>query len=112
TQLSDRTAPARVVEILDGHFDAIAGAVSDSGGEVLKFIGDAVLAIFPLGDDPRGACRRALSAAEHAFAALARVNEGLGACGDEPVAVGVALHRGPVMYGNIGARDRLDFTVI
>jgi adenylate cyclase len=112
TQLSDRAPPARVIEILDGHFDAIAGAVSDNGGEVLKFIGDAVLAIFPLGDDPRGACRRALSAANDAFAALARVNERLQASGDDPVAVGVALHRGPVMYGNIGARDRLDFTVI
>lgn len=112
TQLSDRAPPARVIEILDGHFDAVAGAVSDNGGEVLKFIGDAVLAIFPLGTDPRGACRRALSAADHAFAALARVNEGLVASGDDPVEVGVALHRGPVMYGNIGARDRLDFTVI
>jgi adenylate cyclase len=112
TQLSDRAPPARVIEILDGHFDAIAGAVSDNGGEVLKFIGDAVLAIFPLGDDPRGACRRALAAANDAFAALARTNEGLQARGEDPVAVGVALHRGPVMYGNIGARDRLDFTVI
>jgi len=112
TQLSDRTPPARVVEILDGHFDAIAGAVSDCGGEVLKFIGDAVLAIFPLGADPRAACRRALAAAEQAFTALARVNEGLAARGDAPVEVGIALHRGPVMYGNIGARDRLDFTVI
>jgi adenylate cyclase len=112
TQLSDRTPPARVVEILDGQFDAVAGAVSDHGGEVLKFIGDAVLAIFPLGDDARGACRRALAATEAAFAALARVNEGLAARGDAPVEVGIALHRGPVMYGNIGARDRLDFTVI
>jgi adenylate cyclase len=112
TQLSDGAPPARVVEILDGHFDAIAGAISDHGGEVLKFIGDAVLAIFPLGADPRGACRRALAAAEHAFAALARVNEGLSARGDGPVEVGVGLHRGQVMYGNIGARDRLDFTVI
>jgi adenylate cyclase len=112
TPLSDRAPPARVIEILDGHFDAISGAISDNGGEVLKFIGDAVLAIFPLGTDPRSACRRALAAAEHAFASLARVNEGLAARGDDPVQVGVALHRGPVMYGNIGARDRLDFTVI
>jgi adenylate cyclase len=112
TQLSDGTPPARVIEILDGHFDAIAGAISDNGGEVLKFIGDAVLAIFPLGLDPRAACRRALAAAEQAFATLGRINEGLVARGNEPVEVGVALHRGAVMYGNIGARDRLDFTVI
>jgi adenylate cyclase len=112
TALSDRVAPGRVIEILDGHFDAIAGAVSDHGGEVLKFIGDAVMAIFPLGADARGACRRAIAAADQAFAALGRVNEALAARGDGPVEVGVALHRGQVMYGNVGARDRLDFTVI
>jgi adenylate cyclase len=112
TQLSDKTEPARVIEILDRHFDAIAGAVSDNGGEVLKFIGDAVLAIFPLESDPRAACRRALDAAQQSFVALARVNQDLQARGDAPVEVGIGLHRGRVMYGNIGARDRLDFTVI
>ena len=112
TQLSDKTEPARVIEILDRHFDAIAGAVSDNGGEVLKFIGDAVLAIFPLENDPRAACRRALGAAEQSFVALARVNQDLQTRGDAPVEVGIGLHRGRVMYGNIGARDRLDFTVI
>jgi adenylate cyclase len=112
TERSDRTSPGRMIEILDGYFDAFAGAISDQGGEVLKFIGDAVLAIFPLGSDARGACRRALAAVEQAFAALARFNEQLALRGDDPVEVGVALHRGSVMYGNIGARDRLDFTVI
>jgi adenylate cyclase len=112
TVLSDRAPPARVTEILDGYFDAVATAISDNGGEVLKFIGDAVLAIFPLGDDARGACRRALAAAEQAFASLARLNERLASRGDDPLEVGVALHCGRVMYGNIGARDRLDFTVI
>ena len=112
TQLSDRTEPARVVEILDAHFDAVAGAVSDHGGEVLKFIGDAVLAIFPLGSDPRAACRRALAAAEQAFQALASLNEPLSARGAAALEIGVGLHCGRVMYGNIGARNRLDFTVI
>src|SRR6185369_7957733 len=91
---------------------AIATAVAEHGGEVLKFIGDAVLAIFPIEDDARRACRAALSAAEQALASLARIDGGRAAPGDEPVAIGVALHRGVVMYGNIGARDRLDFTVI
>src|SRR5262249_42613334 len=115
TALSDRTAPARVVEVLDAYFDAVATAVAEQGGEVLKFIGDAVLAIFPIGDPgpvARDACRRALAAADLAFAALGRINEERRARGEEPIAVGVALHRGQVMYGNIGARDRLDFTVI
>lgn len=112
TALSDRSTPAQVVETLDTCFDAIASAVSARGGEVLKFIGDAVLAVFPLGDDARLACRSALGAAEEAFASLEKINEDRAARGDEPIAIGVALHRGQVMYGNIGARDRLDFTVI
>jgi adenylate cyclase len=112
TELSDSAAPTRVIEVLDAHFDALASAIADQGGEVLKFIGDAVLAIFPLGEDAREACRRALAAAEAAFTALSRVNEGLTQRGEAPLRIGVALHRGRVMYGNIGARERLDFTVI
>ena len=99
TQLSDRTSPERVVAMLDGYFDAAASAIAANGGEVLKFIGDAVMAVFPIGDDARDACRRARAAAETALAAIT-------------VEVGIGLHRGQVMYGNIGARDRLDFTVI
>jgi adenylate cyclase len=108
TALSDRTPPARVIETLDVYFDAVATAIAEHGGEVLKFIGDAVMAIFPTGADPRGACRHALAAAEQAFASLAVIN----AQREIPIAIGVALHRGQVMYGNVGARDRLDFTVI
>jgi adenylate cyclase len=112
TALSDRSAPAEVVETLDAYFDAVASAVAAGGGEVLKFIGDAVLAIFPVGDDPRAACRRALAAAEEAFASLERLNDARAARAQSTLAIGIALHRGQVMYGNIGARDRLDFTVI
>ncbi len=104
TALSDRVTPAEVIATLDRYFDAVASAISAGGGEVLKFIGDAVLAIFPVGDDARGACRRALAAAEAALTAI----DALG--GD--IAIGIALHRGQVMYGNIGAKGRLDFTVI
>ena len=112
TALSDRSAPAQVVETLDAYFDAVASAVAARGGEVLKFIGDAVLAIFPVGGDPRAACREALAAAEAALAALGKLNEARAGRGESTLAIGIALHRGPVMYGNIGARDRLDFTVI
>ena len=112
TKLSDRLSPARVVELLDAHFELIVGAVSEHGGEVLKFIGDAVLAIFPLASDPRDACRRALAAAARTFEGLARANEGLVSAGEAPTEIGVALHSGAVMYGNVGGRDRLDFTVI
>lgn len=106
TALADRTSPARVVEVLDAHFDAIASAVAEHDGEILKFIGDAVLAVFPVGDDAGAACRRALAAATSAFARLAQLAD------REHLEIGLALHRGVVMYGNIGARDRLDFTVI
>jgi len=102
TALSDERPPQEVVRILDDYFDRVAGAVMAHGGEVLKFIGDAVLAIFPVVGDPGAACRDALAAAEDALAALAA----------RSLDVGIALHLGQVMYGNIGARDRLDFTVI
>ena len=112
TALSDDRAPSEVIAVLDGYFDAVASAISSRGGEVLKFIGDAVLAIFPVGDDPATACTRALAAAEEAFAAIEHKNGDRIARGEPPLSIGVALHRGEVMYGNIGARDRLDFTVI
>jgi adenylate cyclase len=108
TALSDRSAPRDVVETLDAYFDRVAGAVSAHGGEVLKFVGDAVLAIFAIGDDAGRACGAALAAALDALAALDVLNQTRAA----PLAIGIALHVGPVMYGNIGSRDRLDFTVI
>jgi class 3 adenylate cyclase len=83
-----------------------------SGGEVLKFIGDAILAIFPIVGDARSSCRNALAAAEGALAALRELNHERAARGDGALALGIALHLGRVMYGNIGARNRLDFTVI
>ena len=110
TALSERCTPTQLIETLDATFDAVASAVAVHGGEVLKFIGDAVLAIFPVGEDPGDACRRGLAAADEAFAALARLNHARAP--EDALAIGVALHRGQVMYGNIGARERLDFTVI
>jgi adenylate cyclase len=71
-----------------------------------------VLAVFPLGDDARAACRSALAAAEEAFLSIEAINRERAARGEDAVSIGIALHRGEVMYGNIGARDRLDFTVI
>ena len=108
TELADRVEPARLIAVLDTYFDVAASAIAANGGEVLKFIGDAVLAIFPLGEDAGAACRSALAAAQHALAQMADIDVGELA---RPQ-IGIALHRGRVMYGNIGARDRLDFTVI
>jgi adenylate cyclase len=110
TALSDRMSPQDVVEMLDAYFDRVAGAVTAWGGEVLKFIGDAILAIFPVGADAGAACQNALRAAETALAALRELNTERAA--EDDLAIGVALHLGQVMYGNIGSRERLDFTVI
>ena len=113
TTFSD-TRPAReVVSTLDAYFDAVASPVAECGGEVLKFIGDAVLAIFPFVDGgPEDACQRAMRAARDARKNLASLNVERAKNGDPPLGLGIAMHTGEVMYGNIGAQDRLDFTVI
>jgi adenylate cyclase len=107
TRFADTTPPSRVVFVLDRVFDAIAGPIEEESGEILKFIGDAVLAIFPVDGDPAAACRRALAAGKKALAAIANLD-----AVDRAVEIGIALHLGEVFYGNIGARNRLDFTVI
>lgn len=112
TSLSEQSTPQAMVKTLDEYFDHVAGAVMARGGEVLKFIGDAILAIFPVTDDARRACQSALMAAEEALASLQGLNAERRARGEVPLSIGVALHVGQVMYGNIGARGRLDFTVI
>lgn len=110
--LCDERSPEEVVSLLDAYFEQVGGAVMAEGGEVLKLIGDALLAIFPVAGDAPAACRRALAAAERALGALAGLNVGRAERGEPTLAMGVGLHLGVVMYGNVGARDRLDFTVI
>jgi adenylate cyclase len=110
TALSERLGRDALLACLNDYFDCMAGAVERQGGEILKFIGDAMLAIFPLaGED---ACRRALEAAREARDAMAGLNAKRRARGEEALAFGIALHVGKVMYGNIGAANRLDFTVV
>lgn len=104
TALSDRTDVDEVIEILDDYFGLVAGPIERHGGEILKFIGDAVLAVFPVGDAPSQACTCALRAANEALATTDQLPEGL--------SFGIALHLGEVFFGNIGAARRLDFTVI
>jgi len=83
------------------------------GGQVLKFIGDAMLAIFAVDSEPEEAvCRRALDAAQDALAALAASHRERAAAGRPAVEADIVLHLGEVLYGNVGATDRLDFTVI
>jgi adenylate cyclase len=111
TGLSDALPPAELLQLLDRYFEVVSGPVVDEGGEVLKFIGDAMLAIFPVGAaGPRDACSRAaraaMSALERFEAEVARSLAG------HTLSFGISLHLGDVYYGNIGARRRLDFTVI
>jgi adenylate cyclase len=87
-------------------------AIEAAGGEVLKFIGDGVLAIFPVAAGPAAACRAALAAAGAARAALAELNARLRGQGEAALRHGMALHLGEVQYGNIGSPTRLDFTTI
>ncbi|MDE5444533.1 adenylate/guanylate cyclase domain-containing protein [Bradyrhizobium sp. CSA207] len=113
TTLSETNPPADVIAALDAWFDRIAGAVHAFGGEVLKFIGDGVLAIFPVVDaERRRACDSALRAAGAAKAGMAHLNEERRSQGLPPLAFGAALHLGEMLWGNIGAADRLDFTAI
>ena len=113
TALSETTAPAELIAALGAWFDRVAGAVHAFGGEVLKFIGDGVLAIFPVGgESPRGACEAALRAVAAARAGMAHLDTTRRAQGLPPLPFGVALHLGEILWGNIGAADRLDFTAL
>jgi adenylate cyclase len=110
SELSERMDRDRLLALLNQYFDCMAKPVEEQGGEILKFMGDAMLAIFPLDSEQAG--RRAQQAALDARAAMARLNQKRAAQGEQALGFGIALHSGDVMYGNIGAAHRLDFTVI
>jgi adenylate cyclase len=112
TSLSEATEPAAMIAVLDAWFDRVAGAVHAFGGEVLKFIGDGVLAIFPVTGAPAEACDAALRAVAAARAGMAHLDTVRQAQGLRPLPFGAALHLGDMLWGNIGAADRLDFTAI
>src|SRR5262249_8695281 len=113
TLLADRVPPQNLLELLNEYFDCQVPAILEHGGEVLKFMGDGLLAIFPIGSDsdPAEVCARALAAAYEARGNVAALNQPrrpqIGV-----VRFGLALHIGKVLYGNIGASNRLDFTCI
>ena len=115
TALANELSRVAYLATLNQYFDCVAGAVIDNGGEVLKFIGDAVLAIFPIADrdEPHPeACSRALSAVRAARQAMDELNDERSARSEKPLRFGTGLHRGDITYGNIGTTKRLDFTVI
>jgi adenylate cyclase len=112
TALSDRVPGQQVIAILDQIFDAQARAIARHGGEILKFIGDGLLAIFPVEapDQAAAAASEALTAASEALESVQALSPQ--SPGEAPLKMVIALHYGSAIYGNIGAADRLDFTVI
>jgi adenylate cyclase len=112
TSLSEKLPRDTLIDLLNGYFGPMCDAVLSHGGEVLKFIGDAMLAIFPIGEDGVATCARALAAARRAQPVLAEDNRRREAAGLPRIDYGLALHVGDVIYGNIGSDTRLDFTVI
>jgi adenylate cyclase len=114
TARSDRLTGDRMIAILNALFDAQATAIHNHGGEILKFIGDGLLAIFPIDDvaQPGFEAENAMEAARQAQAAVRLLAHDRNMVGEPPLEIVVALHVGPVIYGNVGSVDRLDFTVI
>ncbi|HXA71966.1 MAG TPA: adenylate/guanylate cyclase domain-containing protein [Stellaceae bacterium] len=113
TALSDRLPGEELIELLDEYFEAVTQPVQSGGGEVLKFIGDGVLAIFAVGARTEAeATGAALDAAQASLGRLGDLNRRRIADKQAPLRVGIGLHLGEVFYGNVGATDRLDFTAI
>lgn len=113
TSLADAVPTTELVGMLDDYLDAMTRPVETRGGQVLKFMGDGVLAIFALGEEGRAeVCRTALEAAMQAQTEVAELNRRRAEAGLPGLALDLALHVGEVLYGNVGSATRLDFTVI
>ena len=113
TAIADAAPGLAVIEMLDQIFEILTASLRTRGGQVLKFMGDGMLAIFSFTDAERDeTCGRALDAAVEAMRAIDELNDARRAAGKPVAPVDLALHLGEVLYGNVGATDRLDFTVI
>lgn len=122
TSMADSMPSESFLELLNLFFDSVAGAILEYDGEVLRFIGDAVLAIFPFDDTaPRSAaaageaarvCFKAIEAVREAERRVGEVNRVRRDAGGPEIRYGIGLHVGDVTYGNIGTPERLEFTVI
>ncbi len=118
TDLAAQLTERDMIAVLDAYFDRLAGSVMTHGGEVLKFIGDGLLAVFPFSrfGSEHDAATAAITAAQDALCVLDQLNKDESQLSDidgwRPLRTGIALHRGEVFFGNVGAPERLDFTVI
>jgi adenylate cyclase len=114
TALSDRLPAETVVDILNNYFDCQVAAIKAHGGEILKYMGDGLLAVFPIDEyvgDSQQVCARVLEAARETRAGVEAMQYPVGDT-IERFRFGVALHVGQILYGNIGGGSRLDFTCI
>jgi adenylate cyclase len=112
TTISDTSPASEVIPLLNDYAEVAISAIYEAGGDVLKLMGDGILAIFRIDDDPEEACGRALAAAGAVQHRAASLNERRGAGGMPTTQVYLGLHVGEVFYGNIGSVERLDFTVV
>jgi adenylate cyclase len=111
TTITDTASPGEIIPLLNDYAEAVITAIHEAGGDVLKLIGDGILALFRA-DDPSEACRRALKAEEILRTRVSELNEKRRAEERPVTSVYIGLHIGEVFYGNIGSVDRLDFTVV
>jgi adenylate cyclase len=111
TQISDNSPPEQIIPLLNDYAEVVVSAVHGHGGDVLKLVGDGTLAIFPA-DNREEACLGALAAAVGVRDGVVELNGKRAAAGLPTTQVYLALHVGDVFYGNIGSKDRLDFTII
>jgi adenylate cyclase len=112
TAISEGKLPYDVVFLLNRYFRATGQAVEAAGGRLDKFIGDGVMALFGLNSDPATACRQALDAARRMGQALEDLNEGLSGDLDQPLRIGIGLHSGPTIVGEMGYRQATNLTAI
>ena len=110
TRIADTAPRDQLLELLNRYADGLVSTIAAHGGEVLKFIGDGILAMFPLG--AAQPCARALDAAAAALRHVDELNARRRGAGRPWTDLHLALHVGEVLYGNIGSRERLDFTVV
>jgi len=113
TNLADRLAERDYIQLLNSYYDCSAGALLAEGGEVLQFVGDAVMAIMPVAEGGlTDACARTLAAARQARARLTATNADLTARGLPAIEFGLGLHVGRLAMGNIGVPERLSFAIV
>jgi adenylate cyclase len=111
TRITDTAPPEQIIPLLNDYAEAVVSSIHEHGGDVLKLIGDGTLAIFK-GDDLGEACRSALAAVTSARSRVGALNERRSATALPITDMYLGLHVGEVFYGNVGSKDRLDFTVV